>query len=70
MNKNAPADPLRARCLELCEELNDHTQLLRDFALTPKNAWLAKGELRQVARLISELETVLEDIDHADGTIA
>jgi hypothetical protein len=61
-----PTDPLRARLLELTEEIANHTANLRDFAATPGNAWLAKGELQQLMGLLSDMETLLEDIKQAD----
>ncbi len=65
MSKN-PTDPLRARLLELTEDISDHTSGLRDFATTPGNAWLAKGELQQLMTLLSDMESLLEDIKQAD----
>ena len=65
--KKAALDPLRSRCLELCEQINEHSNLLRDYAMTPGNTWLAKNELQQLGQLVSELETLLEDIKQADA---
>lgn len=62
----SPTDPLRARLLELTEEIQEHIAGLRDFATTPGNAWLAKGELQQLTTLLSDMETLLEDIKQAD----
>jgi hypothetical protein len=59
-------DPLRVRLLELTEEINDHTTGLRDFATTPGNAWLAKGELQELMSLLSDMESLLEEIKQAD----
>lgn len=61
-----PTDPLRVRLLELTEEIAEHTAGLRDFATTPGNAWLAKGELQQLMTLLSDMESLLEDIKQAD----
>jgi hypothetical protein len=61
-----PVDPLRVRLLELTEEIAEHTNGLRDFATTPGNAWLAKGELQQLMGLLSDMESLLEDIKQAD----
>jgi len=61
-----PVDPLRTRLLELTQEIEDHTVQLRDFATTPGNAWLAKGELQMLTTLLSDMETLLEDIKQAD----
>lgn len=62
-----PTDPLRARLLELTDEITEHTAGLRDFATTPGNAWLAKGELQQLMSLLSDMESLLEDIKQADA---
>ena len=59
-------DPLRVKLLELTEEIADHTAQLRDFATTPGNAWLAKGELQQLMSLLSDMESLLEEIKQAD----
>jgi hypothetical protein len=61
-----PSDPLRARLLELTEEIEQHTAQLRDFAVSPGNAWLAKGELQTLNTLLSDMESLLEDIKQAD----
>ncbi|HSX01934.1 MAG TPA: hypothetical protein VLI05_01325 [Candidatus Saccharimonadia bacterium] len=63
----SPTDPLRARLLELLEQLNDRTTQLRDYATVPGNAWLAKGELGQINQVVSDLETLLEQIKQADA---
>ena len=57
-----PSDKLRAECLELSATLIDHVKLLRDYATTPGNAWLAKGELSKVSTLTSELSELLEQL--------
>ena len=61
-----PADPLRVHLLELTEEIENHTAQLRDFATTPGNAWLAKSELQLLMGLLSDMETLLEDIKQQD----
>lgn len=66
MKANRPSDPLRARCLDLCQELTERAAIMRDFAMSPGNAWLAKGELQQVAQIISDLEQLFEEIKQAD----
>ena len=63
----SPTDPLRARLLELTEDIQEHTAGLRDFATTPGNAWLAKGELQQLMTLLSDMESLLEDIKQSDA---
>jgi hypothetical protein len=62
----SPPDPLRVRLLELTEDIQEHTAGLRDFATTPGDAWLAKGELQQLMTLLSDMESLLEDIKVAD----
>jgi hypothetical protein len=57
-----PTDPLHTRCLELCSQLETHAQRLRDYATTPGNAWLAKGELQTASLLLSELDMLLDEI--------
>jgi hypothetical protein len=66
MAKHHPTDPLRAKLLELVEEIQERTDQLRDFATTPGNAWLAKGELQNLNTLLSDMESLLEDIKQAD----
>lgn len=61
-----PTDPLRARLLELVQEIEEHAGSLRDFAIMPGNNWLAKGELQTLTTLLSDMEALLEDIKQAD----
>ena len=63
----SPADPLRVRLLELTEDIQEHTVNLRDFATTPGNTWLARGELQQLMTKLSDMENLLEDIKIADA---
>lgn len=65
--QHSPIDPLRVRILELCEELQDRTIAVRDYATTPDNAWLAKGELQSIAQLISDMELLVEEIRRYDA---
>lgn len=60
-------DPLRTRLFELIEEIQQHSEQLRDFAVAPGNAWLAKGELQTITTLLSDMETLLEDIKQQDA---
>ena len=66
----SPIDPLRGRSIELCHDLIEHTQTLRDFATTPGNAWLAKGQLQVMSQLLSELDVLLGEIKQADDANA
>ena len=61
-----PPDPLRAHLLELTADIERHTAAVRDFAASPGNAWLAKSEHQALMGLLSDLETLLEDIKQAD----
>ena len=61
------SDPLRARFLELSEEIERHNLQLRDFATVPGNAWLAKGELQTLMGLLSDMESILEEIKQSDA---
>ena len=59
---NQPINPLHTRCIELCEQVQVKAGTLRDYATTPSNAWLAKGELQSISGLIAELDSLLEQI--------
>jgi chaperonin cofactor prefoldin len=61
-----PTDPLRAQLHERIQDLEARLAQLRDFATTPGNSWLAKGELQAIMNKLSDLETLLEDIKQAD----
>jgi hypothetical protein len=61
-----PTDPVRTRLLELVQEIEQHAATLRDFAMIPGNAWLAKGELQTLTSLLSDMDALLEDIKQAD----
>lgn len=63
----SPPDPLRSRLHELTQDIEDHTAKLRDFAVAPGNAWLAKGELQQLQSLLADMESLLEDIKQYDA---
>ena len=62
----SPTDPLRARLFELTADIEQHIAGLRDFAVAPGNAWLAKSEHQAVMSLLADLESLLEDIKQAD----
>ncbi|HTB48759.1 MAG TPA: hypothetical protein VK712_01615 [Verrucomicrobiae bacterium] len=61
-----PTDPLRAQLHEYIHDLEHRLAQLRDFATTPGNTWLAKGELQAIMNQLSDLESLLEDIKLAD----
>lgn len=58
----SPADPLRGQIIELCHKLEERAATLRDYATTPGNTWLAKGELQAITQLISEIDHLLDQI--------
>lgn len=60
-------DPLRVRLDELVQDIKDHSAQLREFAIVPGNAWLAKGELQTLTTLLSDMENLLEDIKQQDA---
>jgi hypothetical protein len=62
----SPADEHRASYLLLCEQLLQHGTDMRNYAMKPGNAWLARGELAKVSNLIGELESMLDKIKKAD----
>jgi hypothetical protein len=62
----SPSELLRAEYLELCEQLISYTQVMRNFAMKPGNAWIARGELSKIVVLVSELENTLDQIKVAD----
>jgi hypothetical protein len=61
-----PVDPLRAHLHDLTEAISERVNNLRDFATTPGNAWLAKGELQTLETLLADLSELLEQIKEAD----
>ncbi len=60
-------DPERARMLEMLERLSERTGQLREYSMIPGDAWLAKGELGNISQMVSELETLLEQIKQQDA---
>jgi hypothetical protein len=59
-------DDLREHCMEVTAEMNDHLKLLRDYALTPGNSWLARNELTIMATLMNDLEVSIDAIKRAE----
>lgn len=60
------ADSLREKIIERCEVLAEHVKLLRDYATTPDNVWLARGELNQIGERVGELEALLTQLKQVD----
>ena len=64
--KKPEIDPLRARILELTQDLGEKVTTLRDYATTPGNAWLAKGEVQSIMSMLSDIETIVDEIHKTD----
>jgi hypothetical protein len=60
------ADHVRGQIIEYCEQLVGHVKLLRDYATTPDNVWLARSELNQINERIGEVESLLAQLKEAD----
>ncbi len=58
-------DDLRAECIALCAKIEEHLKLLRDYATTPGDVWLAKGELTKINGLSGEMDALLAKIKRA-----
>lgn len=66
MKATHPSDPLRAKLLEHCEDVISKSQAMRNYAMKPGNAWLARGELGAIQATLYEIETLLDEIKQAD----
>ena len=60
-------DTAKSEYLNLCNQLVEHARLMRDYATTPGNTWLAKSELSKIMQLTDELEKLLENIRQAEA---
>ena len=65
--KSSQIDPLQAQILELTQDLNEKVTTLRDYATTPGNAWLAKGEIQSITSLLSEIEMIVDEIKQGES---
>jgi hypothetical protein len=52
----------QAKLLDACEQLTAHVKLLRDYATTPDNIWLARGELNRINEMCAEVDALLTEI--------
>jgi hypothetical protein len=59
-------EDLRSHCLEVVAEMNGHLKLVRDYSVTPGNAWLARNELNIVGQLMTDLEASIDAIKRAE----
>jgi hypothetical protein len=68
MKNLSHADRLREEYMDLCEQLLSHAKDMRNYAMKPGNAWLARGELAKIISLSGDMESLLDDIKSADET--
>lgn len=66
MKTTHPSDPLRAQLLEHCEDLISRSQAMRNYAMKPGNAWLARGEIANLQATLNEIDVLLDQIKQAD----
>lgn len=66
MKQISVADRLREDYLDLCEQLLSHAKDMRNYAMKPGNAWLARSELAKIINLAGDMESLLDDIKSAD----
>jgi hypothetical protein len=66
MKPTHPSDALRAQLLEHCEEVINRAQLMRNYAMKPGNAWLARGELGSLQATLYEIDILLDEIKQSD----
>ncbi len=59
-------DDLRSHCLEVVAEIQDHLKLVRDYAVSPGDSWLARNEMSKVSTLMSDLEASIDAIKKAE----
>ena len=52
----------QSQLLEACERMTEHVKMLRDYATTPDNIWLARSELNHITELAGEMEELLSQI--------
>lgn len=67
MKQDSDIEELRSHCLDVIAEINEHVALLRDYAVTPGNAWLARNEMTKVMTLMSDLESSISAIKRAES---
>lgn len=59
-------DAARKQIIELTAELADQLKVLRDYATTPDNTWLARGELNRIQENLGEVERLLTQIKQSE----
>lgn len=55
-------EPVR-ELIELTEQMEKHLKLLRDYAASPGDLWLARGELTRSNSLLAEAGKLLDQIE-------
>lgn len=60
------SEPVR-ELIELTEELEKHLKLLRDYAASPGDLWLARGELTKSNSMIAEAGKLLDSIEGSEA---
>jgi hypothetical protein len=53
---------IRSQIQDLSAELIDQIKLIRDYATTPGNSWLAKNELTRLQSHMTDLEELINQI--------
>ncbi len=61
-----PSDELRTQYLVLCDQLLGHIQSMRNYAMKPGNAWLARAELSKITNLTGDIEDLIDRIKETD----
>ncbi len=61
-----PEDRIRAQIQDISAEIVDQIKLIRDYATTPGNSWLAKNELTRLQARMTELEELIDKIKEKD----
>ena len=57
-----PTEKAQSQLISTCERMTEHVKMLRDYATTPDNVWLARSELNQITVLAGEMEELLSQI--------
>lgn len=61
-----PEDRIRAQIQDLSAEIVEQIKLVRDYATTPGNSWLAKNELSRLQARMTDLEELINKIKEKD----
>jgi hypothetical protein len=61
-----PSETAETQLIEICNLLTEHVKLMRDYATTPGNEWLARSEVSQIQELMAQVEELLAKIKQAN----